>query len=1302
MTLNITANYIEQWSNERNSQELLPVLIRRLIKETLPRGSIIEIDFPGYENVGRTGFDGRLSSSATAFCIPQGQSVWEVGTSKNPQQKAKDDFENRKKDAKPDEDYVFVSSRNWNGKVVWLKGARENNPGWKSINALDANDLEQWLEMCPYTTAWFAGQIGKPFDYLEPADQFLDNWLSATDPHFPKQVLLQDRDKQKTRLIELISKPAQSMRVVADTRKEAIAFVCAALDQDEIIDYPVIVLKDKEANIEIAKWQDAGNSPKILIAKSKEISLDFPPNMLRGNTLIIAGVREDFPDYEDDDKVDGMITLPRVSNFNAIFSEHNDSRTHYRRTGGSLSALHRNQQEIASNRDPVWCCHLSDDNFIWLALVGCWDEAYDADKAFLEMITGNENYNDWRDSLRKLSKVEGAPLEKTSGDERGYKLFSRLDAFLSVVGMIEGDHINKFLDESAEILSETDPNDKPSEDTIYSLHERRKYSNFIRTGIVEGLIILNLKKGTLGCGDITNKITAFYDKIFAHDRAWISLNDVLPMLAEASPGDFLTQLKKALDEKPDEIQYLFEPKPGIMHDNYKHPPLLWALEVLAWDANSLKEISMLLCRLHAEFEYLVRSNLMNRPSNSLNDIFRSWLPQTSASTEQRLSVLNDLYEKYPLETIKLAKALASRSSRIGNYTASPVWRDYALNVDKVTSAERNQTIKYAWDLLKKHLVDDKASLKGRLDIATYAIEEFGWWGKEQAEQFAEVIAEMLEKADLFGEEEAISELQKRLRIYLSRLSTSSVDEDTDMPEIFSRLLKAAESENPVVQNAHWFSFWPEVEKNIEDANKRDEYVEAERKKVILDVWENSKIDGIINLASKSEDQIAVANSLYNNLISKDQFPLRNYIIQFLKSNMDLHKIHNHLSHIFGETKENKRVPDAMPTGKVIELVEGIINELDKANSPPYWEDKKIFLYHAIRIDDEKGRKYIDNLSDEIQQKYFSRYRIGRGWEMWREKDTDPLPEENEWIAQKYLLYKRPRLGWQVFRARKYIPFESQLQLLEAAFVKDCDEGGMEDGSFRDWDIQEFLNDADKKKLDDETKTRVARVEYKFYRALRVTKEDDRISFLNWRIGEDPTFYIQLHKHVFKTDDGNDDTSTDLNEDSKRIAAELSWRILFELSLGSKNFPWVIGEEQIEEDRLIKWIKEVRELAKKEDRLKAVDNFIGQGLGRIVPKEGFKPARSICNVLEKIQNDVIFAGFASGRYNSRGVLWGDEGEDKRKYKTADLVGEYEKASRELEEDGYPFVAKLMKHMAADYRAQVESDRAWNERDDLDSR
>ena len=1298
MPLRIAADDLEKWSDKIESRHLLPVLVRRLIKETLGTGDDTVNEFSGYENTKKPGFDGRLVSKIATPHIPLGKSMWEMGTSKNILAKATGDFDKRKDAAGSDKTYVFVSSRNWPKKTEWLAKTQDENPGWRDIKVLDADDLEQWLETCPYTTIWLAEKIGKPLNHLEASDQFLENWLSATNPSFPKEILLNNRERAKERLDEIATSAGKNICVVADTREEAIAFVCAVLSEAELADHPAVILKSEEAITEIKSWHSDEGVPKILIAESREISNKIPSNIVNKNVVIAAGVREDFPNYNENSGANSIVRLARVSNFDSIFDRHEDASTHYQQTGGSLSALHRRQNRNSAGRVPIWHEYISEQGFIWLALIGRWDEAYDADKKLLKDVTESEDYNEWRGSLHKLSQIENTPLEMTSGDKRGYGLFSRFDAFLSLASMVQGDHIDRFLSKSAEILNESDPNDKSSEDVGYSLHKKRRYSDFIRKGIVEGLIILNLHKETLTCSDITGKVAAFYDKIFAHDSAWVSLNDILPMLAEASPDDFLMQLKEALDKKPDEIQCLFEPRLVLMDDDYKHPPLLWALEVLAWDADLLKEISMLLCRLQAEFEHSIRSNLMNRPSKSLNDIFRSWLPQTSATTEQRLNVLNDLYKKHPSEAMQLVRALASHDDRTGHYTATPVWREYALNVSKVTHEERNQTIKYAIDLLENRLKNDESSLKECLDIATYAMGEFSWWGKEHTEQFIEIIVQILKEADLSSEEETVSELQKKIRFYLSHPRACAI-EGLDMPGILPKLLEATKFDDPIIQNAHWFSSWPELEENVEERD-RDEYVETKRAQAILDIWEHSKIDGIIGLTLRAEDQIAVSDCLYNKLISKGDFPLRDYLIQLLKADIELYKVHDHLSHVFGRIKGYDPVPDAMPTDEVIRLLEDIIEELGVEDEVLNWEDKKIALYHTIRIDDKKGRDYIDNLPDTIQQKYFSRYRISRGWELVPKGDSDPLPKENEWIAKKYLKYKRPRLGWQVFRTRIYIPFDNQLQLLEAMGVKECDEGEMKDAFPDSWNIQQFLSEAHDKQLNDEEKMRVARMEYKFFDNLRYGKEDDRISFINWWIGKDPAFYIQLHKNGYNTDDRHDDSPKDLDENSKQVNAQLSWEILWGLNLGAQNFPWIKEDGKIEEDTLLKWIKDVRALAKEANRARIVDSSIGQGLGHIVPKEGVKPEESICNILKEIQNEVIFENFAIGRYNSRGVLCGDV--DNRKYTTADLVEKYEKASRELRENDNTFVAKLMKHMALRYREQVEYEKASNERNDLDWR
>ena len=1318
--MKITANHIEQWSDSRESQSLLPVLIRRLIKETLAKDEIAEIDFPGYEQVSKPGFDGCfVSKKATAY-IPLEKSVWEMGTNKIPAKKATADFKKREKAAKTNVTYVFVSSRQWDAKAKWVEDRADSK--WKKVKVLDANDLEQWLDTCFCTRIWFAEQLGKPLDHLETTDHFLKDWLQATDPHFPKEILFDNRDEAKAHLMEIIDKPRSDIRVAADTREEAVAFICAILSEDGFANSPAVILNNEEAIVAFKSWQKSTDIPTILIAKSKEISRAIPTNVSDGNVLISAGVREDFPvDYQNSEQATNIIKLPRVSSFENIFKTRADinprqlNGRYYPQTGGSLSALHRQLNSNIEKREPIWGKKLLKQNLIWLALVGRWDEAYDGDKEFLETLTDSDNYDDLRNSFLELSEGDDAPLEKTFGDKRGYRLFSRLDAFLSIAKRIDGvRHIDKFLHEAEKILNELDPNNKPDDKGDFSLiTKKREYSKFLREGIVEGLIILNLKKDALDCDDITRKIEVFYNNIFAHDEAWISLNDVLPMLAEASPDDFMEQLRNALaaESSANKIRPLFEPRPAILHNDYKCFSLLWALEMLAWDAGRFHEIAMFLCCLQANFENLIQDNYGNRPSNSLHNIFRSWFPQTSASIEKRLEVLDALYEKHPSEAVRLAQALASSQDRTVYHTARLIWRDDALKVNRATPEESSKAIKSAINLLERHLADKEVSPEERFGIATYAVNEFNYWEEGYTKRFVEKIIEIFKQTDRQEVEELSSKFYKTLHHHLERSNISPPTEkhEKNIIKMMRKILKKTESDDLVFQNCRWFASLPKVDKAFKGERrheKKQEYIDKKQAEAIQNIRDKMGIDGIIALTKKAENPAYVAIALYRYFISKESSFLWKYLIEFLKADMEIPRVQRHLSYIFGESKEQASIPDAMPAHAVIQLIKGIIKKLDNsAKNVPQWEEKKIALFHAIRIDEEKGRKFIDGLDETIQKKYFSRYRINHNMEVRRKKDSDPIPPANAWLAKKYRTYKRPRLGCNVLEFVP-LPFNEHLELLEAVWTKEYDEGGIEDGMPDAWDIQQFLKKAYEENLDCKKKIRVAEVEFKFYTNLRFI-EKNRISFVDWRIGKYSEYFVHLHKYSFKRDDNREDLDDDIPKDwdegTKETYAMLAWNVLDEFNFGKRAFPWIKGDGQIDEDLLMNWIEKVKKLAKKAKRSEIVDHSIGKGLGYVMQEKGVNPPDSIRNILQQMEeNEQIFSGFIAGRQSARGVTQGQEEEDDRGYKTTDLIDEYKKAARELREDGYPFVAKMMDTLSKSYQEYSDFSTSINERNNLNDR
>ena len=72
------------------ARSCLPVLLRKLVHTT--GHDLDNVDFPGYDNSQRHGWDGWVDAGRATAWVPQGQSGWEFGTSQDPARKAEGDY----------------------------------------------------------------------------------------------------------------------------------------------------------------------------------------------------------------------------------------------------------------------------------------------------------------------------------------------------------------------------------------------------------------------------------------------------------------------------------------------------------------------------------------------------------------------------------------------------------------------------------------------------------------------------------------------------------------------------------------------------------------------------------------------------------------------------------------------------------------------------------------------------------------------------------------------------------------------------------------------------------------------------------------------------------------------------------------------------------------------------------------------------------------------------------------------------------------------------------------------------------
>ena len=174
----VNATDIAVWADRREAQELLPVLVRRLILATTQ--GVERISFRGDEGVQIGGWDGFLQTSSGNAFVPAGDSGWEMGTTKDVKGKADEDYQKRYQDPlelQPNlSTFVFVTPRRWGGKDSWVN--EKNKEGiWKDVRAYDADDLATWLEQAPAVHFWLSKKLGKLPDGIEDLDLFWEKWL---------------------------------------------------------------------------------------------------------------------------------------------------------------------------------------------------------------------------------------------------------------------------------------------------------------------------------------------------------------------------------------------------------------------------------------------------------------------------------------------------------------------------------------------------------------------------------------------------------------------------------------------------------------------------------------------------------------------------------------------------------------------------------------------------------------------------------------------------------------------------------------------------------------------------------------------------------------------------------------------------------------------------------------------------------------------------------------------------------------------------------------------------------------------
>lgn len=260
-----------------------------------------------------------------------------------------------------------------------------------------------------------------------------------------------------------------------------------------------------------------------------------------------------------------------------------------------------------------------------------------------------------------------------------WKVADRLALWESEGAMLSDDLLDKFSEIALKVLSEGNPElELPKEQRFASNVYGREWNNsgLIREGIAETLALLGARPEYLTtCSD--TKLEATPVRVVknlldnATSERWASLNDVLPLLAEASPTTFLEAASSASDRKDGPFSGVFKEEDGGVTGRNYATGLLWALETLAWSPKHLVSSYRTLANL-ASID--PGGNYANRPINSLVAILLPWIPRTCAEKETRHNAIKCIIKEQPDVAWEVLLQLLPRHHSTSFSTHRPKWQ----------------------------------------------------------------------------------------------------------------------------------------------------------------------------------------------------------------------------------------------------------------------------------------------------------------------------------------------------------------------------------------------------------------------------------------------------------------------------------------------------------------------------------------------------------------------------------------------------------------------------------------------------
>jgi len=1253
--LGIKANQIERWAAHNiSARSRLSILLRTLVHST-GRG-LTKVDFPGNDDAERAGGDGAVEADEGTPWVPAGRSGWEFGVNENVKKKATDDFDKSVKALEKKESdvttFVFVTPRHWPGKTAWEAAAKAKRQ-WKDVRVYDASDIEQWLEQSIPGQVWFANETHIPAQDIRSLDKCWADWADICVPPLTGSLFSSAIEAAKRGLAQRLSNtPDGAIMIGADSIEEALAFLAQVFSErgGDLATYRDRVLVfDKPGSL----GRLLEGAPNFIpVATSREVERELTTYLKQIHSIVV------YP--RNAANSEPKIVLGPIAHeaFNTALAEMGKDRDETNRladeSGRSLTVLRR-RLATGALRTPQWAdTKATASSLVPFLFAGAWHSANDADRLALSLLAEETPYAGLEKLIQTLALLNDPPVWSI-GAYRG--VISKIDLLYAIADVVTAEDLRRYFNMAEIVLGEDDPaldldDEKRWAAGLYG--KTREFSGAFREGISETLVLLSIHgfhlfKKRLGI-DTEREATFLVRRLLPTPLTTriLEANDHdLPTYAEAAPLEFLSIIERDLTSDSPAVLGLLRPaSTGIFGRSPSRTGLLWALEGLSWNPETLPRAAAILAQL-ARIE--IDDNWVNKPTNSLGSIFRAWMPQTAADHDTRVNLMRSLAKNFPEVAWRLCVSQFDTHGGVGHYSHKPRWRPdgYGSGEPFATWGPINSFIREMVEMAlswPNHSFQTLSDLVSRLPALMPQHQAQVW---ALIETWAKGGASDVDKAAM------------REKIRVSTLSRRA-ERQSKKDAAAHALVKTAKSAYDALEpsdllNKHAWLFreqWleesaDEVE-DIEyvDFNKRAERIQEIRAAALRDVFSALGVSGLLELAKRGNAAWTLgAIVALTNVLNESQ--LVELINVALKPILDgANDVHAHKNLIGGAFRGI--VDDAKRT-RVAKAVCVGLPEDDASRllvlcpySPVTWE-------------------IVDTLGQAGQAKY------------WNDVVPDWSPhsdDENNQSVERLLKAGRPRAAFSCIRFK---PAGLDAQVLHRLLQEMATGGNEKSGEYmlEHYNVEQafkYLNSSSALTLDEK-----AGLEFAYIDVL-ARPWDNRVDSygipnLERYVEAHPELFVQAIAWAYKRKDGGaDPEEIRVPDDRAKGMAERGYKLLDAL----QRVPGHNEVGKLDTNTLVKWVSMVRQSATEISRIDVADMCIGRVLAHApVGSDGIWPCEPVRIVMEEVHSEQLMRGAHTSVYNSRGVVWGGGGGDQER----DLAAKYRNWASALQ-SSHPYVASLL--------------------------